>query len=534
MFEYGKIGVMNNLATALLDTATTVTGFGACAEEFDRLSDDQVVEFNRAIAECERRLGSYKTHAAAQLARRSRRDLGHSGLAARNGFSSPEKMLQDVTKSTGRQAAQLVTMGRLLDQADAATRLIDDGVTNIGGELIVVPWQEPITRAVAASILSIDCGDALRRGLGLPTERVTPDVLRGLAELLILEKPDVGANELFKAARLERDLVDLEGIQARQQELYDRGGIRFFPKPDGMWQLTGQVDPESAAILCTALDPYTSSRRGGPRFTNPEDIARAQTIVDDPRTTERLALDGLLELVKLGAGLDPQKIHPKLRTLVKVVTIVERGRSETKGSDKGQGNGESQGSDSGGGSGVGFGILEANGERTSEATIDRSLCDGDSVEIMMTPEGTPLNLGRTTRLYTQRQREVLAVRDGGCLWPGCDRPPAFTEAHHTRQWKRDRGSTNVDEGCLLCRFHHMQLHNNGWEIQRREIGSVRARDGAPDGARQSGHKRAGGRGDPGGGEFWLIPPEYVDARRTAIRLESKSALMRYLTHRNVG
>ena len=84
---------MDNLATALLETATAVTGFAACAEEFDRLSDEQVVELNRAIAECERRLGSYKTHAAGQLARRSRRDLGHAGLAARNGFSSPEKML---------------------------------------------------------------------------------------------------------------------------------------------------------------------------------------------------------------------------------------------------------------------------------------------------------------------------------------------------------------------------------------------------------------------------------------------------------
>ena len=96
---------MNNLATALLDTASVVTGFGACAEDFDRLSDEQVVAFNQAIAECERRLGSYKTHAAGQLARRSRRDLGHSGLAARNGFSSPEKMLQEVTKSSGREAA---------------------------------------------------------------------------------------------------------------------------------------------------------------------------------------------------------------------------------------------------------------------------------------------------------------------------------------------------------------------------------------------------------------------------------------------
>lgn len=502
---------MSNLATALLDTANAVAGFGACAEDLDRLSDDQIVALNRAIAECERRLGSYRTHAAGQLARRSHRDLGHTGLAARNGFSSPEKMLQDVTKSTSREAAQLVTMGRLLDETDAATKLIEGGVVDIGGEPVVVPWQAPIAMAVANGTLSVECGDALRRGLGSPTELVTTDVLRGLAELLIAEKADLSADRLFTAARVERDLIDLEGIQARQQDLYNRGGIKLFPKPDGMWQLTGQIDPESAAILTTALDPYTSPRRGGPRFIDPVEIARAQAIVDDPRTTERLALDGLLDLVKIAAGLDMQKMHPKLRTLVKIVTIVDTAEGVSDGTDHG---------------GAGFGILEANGEPVPAATVDRSLCEGDSIEIIMTPDGTPLNLGRTTRLYTQRQREALAARDGGCLWPGCDRPPAFTEAHHTRQWKRDKGKTDVNDGCLLCRFHHMQLHNNGWEIQR--IPDERIR-----GDRNRDHRIRDDRtrDDSAQNRFWLIPPRAVDPSRTPVRLESKSTLMHHLQRR---
>ena len=486
---------MDNLADALLDTATAVTGFGVCAEDFDRLSDEQVVELNRAIAECERRLGSYKTHAAGQLARRSRRDLGHAGLAARNGFSSPEKMLQDVTKSSGREAAQLVTIGRLLDEADAATKLIDDGVTTIGGEPVTIPWQAPIAAAVARGTLSVECGDALRRGLGTPTELVTPDVLRRLAEQLIAEKPDLSADRLFKAARLERDLVDAEGIAARQKELYERGGIRLFPKPDGMWQLTGQLDPESAAILSTALDPFTSPRRGGPRFIDPDDVARAQAIVDDPRTTERLALDGLLELVRLGTALDPQIMHPKMRTLVKIVTTVDTAEGLT--------------GDSGCGTEAGFGILEANGEPVPAGAVDRALCEGDSIEVVMTPGGTPLDLGRTARLYNQRQGAALATRDGGCLGPGCERPPAFTAAHHTRQWKRDRGRTDVADGCLLCRFHHLQLHSNGWEIQRRD----------------------GVGGESG---FWLIPPLTIDRDQTPIPLESKSSLMQHLRRGRAG
>lgn len=494
---------MENLATALLDAAAAVTGFGARSEDFDRLSDEQVVDLNRAIAECERRLGAYKTLAAGQLARRSRRDLGHDGLAARNGFSSPEKMLQEVTKATGREVSQLVTIGRLFDEADAATKLIDGGVTSIGGEPVVVPWQAPIAAAVAQGVLSVECGDALRRGLGAPTELVGPEILRALAERLVAEKADLSADRLFKAARLERDLIDVEGIQARQQELYERGGIRLFPKPDGMWQLAGQLDPESAAILSTALDPFTSPRRGGPRFTDPAEIARAQAVVDDPRTTERLALDGLLELVRLGASLDPQKMHPKMRTLVKIVTVVDVAESARDSSP-----GEPEGG-CGGRSGAGFGILEANGEPVPASAVDRALCEGESVEVVMTPGGTPLDLGRTARLYNQRQREALAVRDGGCLWPGCDRPPAFTEAHHTRQWKRDRGRTDVADGVLLCRFHHLQLHNKGWEIRRRD-------------------------GRSGASGFWLIPPPGADRGRTPILLESKSALMRHLRRSRAG
>ncbi|MEO7147406.1 MAG: DUF222 domain-containing protein [Terrimesophilobacter sp.] len=493
---------MTNLATALLESANAVTGFGVRGEDFDHLTDDQIIALNQAIAECERRLGSYKTHAAGQLARRSTRELGHGGLAARHGFSSPEKMLQDVTKSSGREAVQVVALGRLLDEADATRRLLGSGTTDIGGEPIAVPWQAPIATAIAEGTLSIACGDALRRGLGSPTESVHPETLREIAETLIAQQREadsagLSADQMFTAARLQRDLIDLEGVKARQQEMYDRGGVKLFPKPDGMWQLTGQLDPESAAILTTALDPYTSPRRGGPRFVNPNDKARAQAIIDDPRSTERLTLDGLLELVTLGAALDPQKMHPKMRTLVKIVTVVDDSLLVETGRENASSAGHV------------IGLLEASGDMIAGATVERSLCDGDTVAMEVTRTGDPLNLGRTTRLFSQRQREALAARDGGCLWPGCERPPAFTEAHHTRQWKRDRGKTDIVDGCLLCRFHHRQLHNNGWEIQRDS----------------SGTQAAG---------FTLTPPRTIEPNQTPIMLESKSALFRQLQARGTG
>jgi Domain of unknown function (DUF222) len=46
----------------------------------------------------------------------------------------------------------------------------------------------------------------------------------------------------------------------------------------------------------------------------------------------------------------------------------------------------------------------------------------------------PLEVGCATRIISAAQRTPLAVRDGGCRFPGCGRPPAWCEAHHRRHW----------------------------------------------------------------------------------------------------
>lgn len=485
---------MTDLASTLLETAAVVAGFGSCAADFQELSDNQVLELTRAIADHKRQLGAFETHAAAEMARRSRRELGHSGLAAREGFSSPEKMLESVSKVTGREAAQLVSLGKAMDDASAAQELLDTGVTEIAGEPLTLPWDAPITAAVAAGGLSVDCAGALRRGLGRPTEQVGAELLRELATRLVAEAASLSADRMYKAARLERDLIDLTGVTARQQELYERGGFRLYAKANGMYGFAGEADPESAAVLSAALDPFTSPRRGGPRFVDPDDRERAQGIVDDPRTTDRIALDALVELVRVGAGVDPQKAPGRMRTLVKIVTTEKTVRT-----------------------GVGFGVLENDQSPIGPEAVAADLCCGDSVELTMTVDGIPLNLGRTQRLYNQRQREALSARDGGCLWPDCHQPPAFAEAHHTRQWGRDHGATDIDDGVLLCRFHHMLLHNNHWEIRR----SGRGLGGEPVGS------------NPGNG-FWLIPPSSVDPDQEPIPLRSKSLLARQLQRERTG
>lgn len=97
---------------------------------------------------------------------------------------------------------------------------------------------------------------------------------------------------------------------------------------------------------------------------------------------------------------------------------------------------------------------------------ERRICDAGTLLVTVDSCGNPLDVGREHRLFTARQRIGLAIRDGGCRWQGCDRPASYTEAHHIDEWARDQGRTDIDRGILLCRFHHMELHHGRWQITR--------------------------------------------------------------------
>jgi HNH endonuclease len=81
----------------------------------------------------------------------------------------------------------------------------------------------------------------------------------------------------------------------------------------------------------------------------------------------------------------------------------------------------------------------------------------------------PLELGRSTRVVSPAQRTALAVRDGGCVFPGCDRPVSWCEGHHLWHWL-DGGPTDLPNLALLCRAHHRAIHEGGWQLTRQPDG----------------------------------------------------------------
>lgn len=89
-----------------------------------------------------------------------------------------------------------------------------------------------------------------------------------------------------------------------------------------------------------------------------------------------------------------------------------------------------------------------------------------------------LDMGRKTRLVTPAQRRALAIRDEGFVFPTCDRPESWCDAHHLEHWARDEGPTDLDNLALLCRRHHVLVHEGGWTLDKNPPGSFQAR--APD------------------------------------------------------
>ena len=101
----------------------------------------------------------------------------------------------------------------------------------------------------------------------------------------------------------------------------------------------------------------------------------------------------------------------------------------------------------------------ATGERLSASEIRRFACSHGILPRVLDGKSQILDQGRTKRVFTAAQRLALADRDLGCTYPGCDRPPAWTEAHHLDHWARDDGPTTLDNAALLCARHHHWVHS---------------------------------------------------------------------------
>jgi hypothetical protein len=108
-------------------------------------------------------------------------------------------------------------------------------------------------------------------------------------------------------------------------------------------------------------------------------------------------------------------------------------------------------------------VYTLDGDRLNAERYRHLFCDAAFTAVIVDRVGVPLGLGRTARYATPAQRRALIVRDGGCVFPGCDAPASWCDAHHVDHWDHG-GNTDLDNLALLCRHHHGVTHRTGWRM----------------------------------------------------------------------
>ncbi|GAA1864207.1 hypothetical protein GCM10009715_09250 [Paeniglutamicibacter psychrophenolicus] len=116
-----------------------------------------------------------------------------------------------------------------------------------------------------------------------------------------------------------------------------------------------------------------------------------------------------------------------------------------------------------------LGQLEAagvtdRGEDISAASCRRIACNAGIIPIVLNGARVPLELGRSRRYFNRAQRRAIAVRDKGCINPGCTMTIGRCEAHHLDPWNCG-GRTDVSRGCLLCPSCHQAYHAGRFRIE---------------------------------------------------------------------
>jgi len=74
-----------------------------------------------------------------------------------------------------------------------------------------------------------------------------------------------------------------------------------------------------------------------------------------------------------------------------------------------------------------------------------------------------VNVGRTMRTLPAWLRPMLEMTHRHCRGPSCDRPAAWSEAHHITAWT-DHGDTDLNHTVPLCKAHHQLVTSGRWHL----------------------------------------------------------------------
>ncbi|CAN5115460.1 HNH endonuclease signature motif containing protein [soil metagenome] len=402
-----------------------------------QLSDAQMCAWTELVERAGRHVDALRVAAAGEIADRSRRELGSASLARQHGSVSGAALLEKLTRTSAADAARRIRLA-----ADTAPRL------SLAGEPLPARF-DGVATALRSGEIGVDAALTIVRNVGA-ARTASIEQIEAAEHLLVDEARHTSADLIGVQARAWRSALDPDGSLDRDRELRGRRRFVLGREVDGMTPFWGEADPVSASQLRTWLSERTAPDRL-PRFLADDDpaledggasFARGSAVGDDPRTREQRSFDVLMGLLQAGVRADATVTTP-VHSAANVMVVVRESDLER---------------------GTGTAWLSDVTEPISAATAGVLACEAGIQRITLDAFGQPLALGVRERYFTARQRKALAVRDGGCAWPSCTAPPAWTHAHHIRQWSQG-GTTDIDNGVLLCAFHHHLLHDGEFQIR---------------------------------------------------------------------
>jgi hypothetical protein len=342
--------------------------------------------------------------ASALVHEASGRDLPHA-----DGAASTVAWLRDLLRITAADASHMVTLGQIIDHRPAIAAAVESGSVNtgqalaIGRVLVDVPAEDP---ALVDKVEAILIDEA---------RQFEPTILRRLGERVLAHvNPDLAETRL-------RDRLERDDKHARQ-----RRGFTLSPDGLGGTRITGILDTEGAAIIGAAIEPLTTPVHGDDS--------------PDLRTAAARRADALIDVCRLALRTGELPASGGQPAQLTVTIDLEALRRD-----------------------VAIGQLDTGAVLTPEATR-RIACDAGIIPAILNGSAVPLDVGRARRPFTGATRTAILLRDGGCAFPGCDRPPRWTDMHHIVFWSQG-GTTDRDNGVALCRHHHRLIHTSTWTVR---------------------------------------------------------------------
>ncbi|KFF58933.1 hypothetical protein JF66_14935 [Cryobacterium sp. MLB-32] len=440
---------------AQLELAEASMAAALAGVNYSRLDGTASLAVMGVVEKIGRRVDGARVSSATDVAARADSALGHESLAYKNGCRGKYELITGVTRVSSSEAKRRMRLGGLITGAASAASGL------LGQE---VPVQHPaVAEGLASGELGVDAAEVIVTALEPLSRRVAPDDLDRVERALVASAtgaitpeteglPGAGiafSADLIRAQAHEWEArLDPDGAAPSDDVTAAKSTVGFGRYKAGLYPLRGGVTPELRGIMDGVFNTFLSAH-AAPAFPSEEQQAliEAGELIpgaeefEDPRTGGEKRADILRALFDVTAR---DSKTPSMGGAAPVV-MVHVNAADLK-------------------SGSGVGWVDGVEAPISLRAVRQKMCAGGFQNVILGENGEVLHLGEKKRFFTPGQRRAIAARDGGCVIPGCKVAAAWCEVHHIIPWQH-HGKTDVDNGCLLCWYHHATIDTSGWEIR---------------------------------------------------------------------